>query len=186
MQRVKSAASLVAVCAVTSLCLPAPAVAQPRVPDTAMSAVEGAIGVFLPGDPLDTAVTVHGAYQYFFTPRTGVRGTLGWTNPNLMGTGASLRQVRAGVDLLYNWEGGQWHPFAGAGGGAYFLQRRVGGQATGPSGTQAGVNLLGGVEYFASRRVAIKGEAAYHWISQGDLPWSPSGLALTIGIKRYF
>jgi hypothetical protein len=186
MQRMKYVGIACGVGAIGLLMSAAPAVAQPRVPDTAMSALEGAVGVFLPGDPLDSAMTVQGGYQYFFTPRMGIRGTLGWTNPGFMGAGASLRQIRTGADLIYNWEGGQWHPFVGAGGGAYFLQRRVGGQAIGPSGTQGGVNLLGGVEYFATRRVAIKGEAAYHWISQGNLPWSPSGLALTIGVKRYF
>jgi hypothetical protein len=157
-----------------------------RVPNTAMSALEVSVGVFLPGDPLDTAFTVQGGYQYFFTPRVGLRGNLGWTNPSFMGTGSTMRQIRTGADLIYNWEGGRWHPFVGAGGGAYFLQPRAGGQSFGPSGTQGGVNLLGGVEHFVGPLFTIKGEAAYHWISQGNLPWSASGLALTVGVKRYF
>jgi opacity protein-like surface antigen len=183
MMRMRFSSLLVVVGSIALLAQPA--AAQPRVPDTGMSAFEGSFGALFPEDPLDTDLTLQGAYQYFFAPRTGLRTTLGWADPNFKGSGNSLRQVRVTLDLLYNWEGGRWHPFVGAGAGAYFIQHRVGGQAVGPSGTRPGLNVNGGVEYFMTRRVTLKGEAAYHIVSQGNLPWSPSGLALMVGLKRY-
>ena len=51
--------------------------------------------------------------------------------------------------------------------------------------------LLGGIEYFTSNTVSIKGEASYHLISNADGfagrgPRNPDGFKLTIGLKKYF
>jgi hypothetical protein len=47
--------------------------------------------------------------------------------------------------------------------------------------------LLGGIEYFTSRTVSIKGELRYHIVS--DIlngSFNPDGAAITIGLKKYF
>ena len=116
-----------------------------------------------------------------------MRGTLGWTNPNLDGPGdPGVRQTRLGLNFLYNWEEGVWHPFITAGFGAHFLQRHRDGESVGDSATEAAFNLGTGIESFTSRTVALKGEAIYHIL--GDAPGipDPSGLTLTIGLKKYF
>jgi opacity protein-like surface antigen len=98
---------------------------------------------------------------------------------------ASLRQIPLRVDANYNWERGKWHPFVGAGFGAYFVQVRNNGEAFGESETAPGFNLGGGIEYFTGRTVSIKGEARYHVI--GDVQGlSPSGMVFTGGLKKYF
>jgi hypothetical protein len=163
-----------------------PAAAQPRVPDAGMTGLSASFGWFLPGDDLDTAVTVGAALDHHLTPRMGMRVTFGYMNPNLTAVPGTLRQARITGDLTYNWEGGQWHPFVIAGAGAYILQRRAGGEAIGSRETRLGLNLGGGLEYFTARTVAIKGEALYHFVPRGDLPWSSSGLSLTLGLKTYF
>jgi len=160
--------------------------AQTNVPDTDMSAVSGNAGFYFPKDIFETGATLEGTYEYYFSPRVGIRTGLGWTDPNFEESGDSLRQIRWTVDLLYNWERGKWHPYVGAGFGAYFLQHKFSGRSTGDSETQPGLNIGGGVKYFTSRTLTVKGEAFYHAIAQGDLPWSPSGLALMGGIKKYF
>jgi opacity protein-like surface antigen len=162
------------------------AAAQPRVPDSGMTALSASFGWFLPGDDLDNAVTLGAALDHYLTPRAGVRATVGWVNPALTAASGTLRQIRLTGDLTYNWEGAQWHPFVVAGVGAYVHQRRVGGRAVGSRETRLGLNLGGGLEYFITRTVAIKGEALYHFVPRGDLPWTASGVALTLGLKTYF
>jgi hypothetical protein len=68
----------------------------------------------------------------------------------------------------------------------YFLQPKAGGQALGHSETQPGLNVEGGIEYFGTPYLSIKGEVGYHVVRDGDLPWDRSGLTVTIGLKRYF
>ena len=178
----------VAIIAVMAVMLAGSASAQPRVPDTDMSAVSGNAGLWLPkSNILETAGTVAGTYEYYFTPRVGLRTLLGWTEPDVEGTDDSIRQIRLTIDVLYNWEGGRVHPYVGAGFGAYFLRIKSDGRSVGDSETRPGFNLGAGVEYFTTRTVTIKGEAFYHAVSRGDdFPTSPSGLALMAGIKKYF
>jgi len=159
---------------------------QVRVPDRDMSAVTAEAGFFFPKEIFDTAAIVAGSYEFYLQPRTSIRGTLAWTDPNFERSGDSLRQIRLLFELVYNWERGKWHPFAAAGAGIYFLQHKFSGRSSGLSETKGGVNLGGGIEYFVHRTVVVKGEAGYSFVGQGDLPWSPSGFTLTGGIKKYF
>jgi len=110
---------------------------------------------------------------------------------------AALRRAASegeelGVDIIYNWEGGAVHPFVGAGLGVYLLQRRDSGDDIGDSEGKLGGVLLGGIEYFTSNTVSIKGEASYHLISNADGgfagrgPRNPDGFKLTVGLKKYF
>ena len=129
---------------------------------------------------------VEGFYEYYFTPRTSVRVGLGWANPEFdREEDDSLRYVRVATDVVHNWEGGAIHPFVGAGLGVYFLQLRDNGRNLGDSESKLGGTAFGGVEFFTSRRVSVKAEARYHLISDVD-SLNPDGLALTIGVKKYF
>lgn len=162
--------------------------AQVRVPDAGMAAVGGDVGFYLPGDDFNPAPTIAGSYEYYFTPRVSLRTSLGWTNPHFdFNDNDSLRQTRLTFAVLYNWERGKWHPFVGGGLGAYFLQYKSNGNSSGDGDRKLGVNAGGGIEYFTSRTVSLKGEAQAHFIGDDtDLPWSPSGIALLFGVKKYF
>ncbi|HSL21880.1 MAG TPA: outer membrane beta-barrel protein [Vicinamibacterales bacterium] len=163
-----------------------PAAAQPRVPDAEMWAFGGDFGVFLPTeDALDNTLDLQGFGEYYLTPRTGVRMGLGWADPSFGESDNSLRSVRLTIDVTYNWERGQTHPFAGIGLGVFFLQPKVNGNNVGESRNEAGFNLFGGLEYFTSRTVSVKGEARYQIVGSDDLV-DMHGLTLSVGLKKYF
>ena len=84
-------------------------------------------GVLFPGDRLEPALVVNGLLEYYVTPRTGVRGTVGWANPSFEGREEddTQRQIKLALDLLYNWEYGKVHPFVSGGGGVWFLQEQA-------------------------------------------------------------
>lgn len=166
---------------------PAGAIAQARVPDTEMWGIGGDLGLFVPKEgAFDNALELQGLAEYYFTPRTSVRTGFGWTEPSFEGReDDGLRVTRLTIDVLYNWEGGKIHPFVGAGLGAYFLRSVVNGESVGESRSKAGFNLGGGIEYFTSRTVTVKGEARYHIVNDDGVP-DASGLSLTIGLKKYF
>jgi opacity protein-like surface antigen len=170
--------------------VPAAAAAQGRVPTTDSGAVGGDVGIFLARDAdLNNGLALEGFYEYYFTPRVSVRTGLGWANPQYHDNrdpDASLRMIRVAVDLIHNWEGGNVHPFVGAGIGTYFLQRRNAGQNFGESETKLGGTLLGGVEIFTSPTLAIKAEGRYHIVPQAFGILDPDGFALTVGVKKYF
>jgi hypothetical protein len=172
---------------VLSLALPGAAAAQGRVPTTDSAAIGGEVGTFLPREEvLDSGLTFEGFYEYYFAPRTSVRLGMGWANPGFEGEGdENLRHVRIAGDLVYNWEGGGIHPFAGAGLGIYFLQFTDDGESIGDSETKFGGTLFGGAEFFNGRTFAIKAEARYHVVADfGN--FDPDGLSVTIGVKKYF
>ena len=161
--------------------------AQGRVPHQESTALGFDVGAFAPrSDQLDGTGLISVNYDYYVTPRVSLRSSFGWTNPEFETSGpGSLRQMPLRLDVNYNWEGGEWHPFVGAGLGAYFMQFRSNGQTIGDTETKFGVNLGGGVEYFFNRTVAFKGEGRYHAVPKVR-GVQPSGLALTAGLKTYF
>ena len=178
---------------IAGLMAPLPALAQTRhhaerQPAEGSIAVEGGIGFFVPQDSaFGTALDLEGHGDFYLTSRLGVRFGVDWTDPSFHRESSdSLRQVRFGGDVIYNWEGGKWHPFVGAGAGAYFLQFKDNGESLGESETKPGFNLGGGVEYFTGRTVSLKGEARYHVIGKTRGGQDPSGLVFTGGIKKYW
>jgi opacity protein-like surface antigen len=177
---------IAAACVLASTLSAAPARAQ--TPDTGMVAVSGEFGFFLPNDDFDTTLTLAGAFEYYLTPRFGLRTKLGWADPTFSfdDDDDSLRQTRLTFEALYNWEGGAWHPYIGAGAGVYFLQLTDSGDAVGDGDATPGFVATGGVEYFTSNTWSLKGELQYHVIDRGDFTWSPSGLSVTFGVKKYF
>jgi hypothetical protein len=102
--------------------------AQPRVPDSGMGAVSGNVGVIFPKDPFETDLALSGAFDYYVTPRVSVRPSVMWAEPDVEDHDESLRRFGLLVDVIYNWERGKWHPFVGAGIGAYFFQPKAGGE----------------------------------------------------------
>lgn len=166
---------------------PALASAQARMPHKDAAAVGGEVGIFFPREEVLTkGLALEGFYEYYLTARDSVRVGAGWLNPKFdTESSDSLRQIRIGVDVVHNWEGGAVHPFVGAGLGTYFLQFRDNGANVGDSETKLGGTVFGGVEYFTSDTFSIKGEARYHIVSKVN-DFNPSGLSLTIGVKSYF
>jgi outer membrane protein W len=172
---------------VFSVSLPVLAAAQARVPNAESTALGVDVGMLVPRtDLLETSSLINVNYEYYVTPRVSVRSSFGWTNPEFEATGVdTLRQMPLRMDLQYNWERGEWHPFVGAGIGAYFMRLRNNGQSFGDTETKFGANFNGGIEYFFNRSVAFKGEARYQAV-QSAFGVQPSGLAFTGGLKTYF
>ena len=167
--------------------IPPSAFAQERVPYAGSMATGFDVGIFVPrSDELSNSLALNGTYEFYFTPRISVRAGLGWANPGFsVGAIDSLMQVPLTIDGLYNWEGGRWHPFVGAGLGIHFLRFSSDLPSADNTDTRLGFNIGGGVEYFLNRTVAVKGEGRYHAIedARGE---EPSGTAVTIGLKTYF
>lgn len=169
------------------LAVPSVAIAQRRVPATDSAAVGGDVGLFLPRDAaLTTGPTLEGFYEYYLTPRNSLRVGAGWANPKLDREDSdSLRHIRIAVDTVYNWERGAVHPFVGAGIGVYFLQFKDNGESVGDSESKLGGTLFGGAEFFTSPTMSVKAEARYHLVKDA-FGMNPDGLALTVGVKKYF
>jgi opacity protein-like surface antigen len=160
---------------------------EQRVPEAGSFAAGVSVGVLVPvSDELSTGALASGHYEYYETPRHSVRTAIGRTNPSIaIGAVDSLMQTPLQIDANYNWEGGRWHPFVGAGVGVYFLQFRSDPMASDNRETRFGFNTGGGIEYFVTRRLALKGEGRYHAVPdvRGE---EPSGTALTLGLKTFF
>jgi opacity protein-like surface antigen len=167
---------------------PGAAVAQERAPHAGSTAAGIDVGAFIPAnDQLDNALIINALLEYYLTPRVSLRTNFGLTDPGFAHESSdSLRQIPLRLDVNYNWERGKWHPFVGAGVGAYFLQVKDNGQAFGESDTEPGFNLGGGIEYFTSRTVSLKGEARYHVIGNTRGGQDPSGMVFTGGLKKYW
>lgn len=170
--------------------LPSMVQAQGLTPHADSAAVGVDVGLFRPSDDeLKPALSLDGFYEYYFTARTSLRLGLGWTNPEFdRDNNTSIRHIRVGGDVIYNWEGNAIHPFVGAGLGLYIMEPRNNGNKLADSESKLGGVLLGGVEFFTGDTVSIKGEASYHLISNTDNfgPANPDGLKLSIGVKKYF
>ncbi len=166
--------------------LPSVALAQ-RVPATDSGAIGGEVGLFIPrSDALSPGPTLEGFYEYYFSPRQSVRLGLGWARPKYDADERwKLRYLRVPIDIVYNWERGAVHPFVGAGLGIYFLQDTFDGENRGDSETKLGGTLFGGVELFTTRTAAVKIEGRYHAVSDVR-GLDPDGLALSVGLKKYF
>ncbi len=158
-----------------------------QVPAMGMWAVGADLGAFIPRDEIDdNTLDLQGFGEYYLTPRVGLRIGAGLASPSVgRGGDDSVRMTRVTFDVTYNWERGTTHPFVGAGLGAFFLQPRDNDESVGDSQNEAGFNLFGGLEYFTSRTVSLKGEARYQIVGSDVLP-DPHGLTLSIGLKKYF
>jgi hypothetical protein len=161
--------------------------ASAQTPDEGMLAAGIDIGAFFPDDAFESAVTVDGFGEWYFTPRLSGRFMLAWTDPGVSNrTEDHFRQFKLLFNGVYNWEMGVWHPFVTAGAGAYFV-RLILDERPDPEGeTRGGLNVGGGIEYFATALTTLKGELRWDIVS--DPPGLPdaTGMTLTFGVKRYF
>ena len=145
-------------------------------------------GFFAPAeDDLDLTPNVGGFFEYYFTPRLSVRPGVAFLDQgfDIGDPDDSVRQVRIGADLIYNWERGEWHPFAGGGLSIHSLRLKDNGQAFGDTEQQLGVSGLGGVEYFFGRRTSLKFEGRVQFVDDA-FGLGAGGVSGTAGVKWYF
>ena len=173
-----------------------PASAQPRtrarVPNSNSWAIGGSLGAGLPSDPsLDKGLDVAGDIEGYLTPRVSIRGQLGATWWDITGrhfTG-TIKPLYLDGNIVYNWEGGAWHPYVTGGIGMYRYAATESGAAD-ASDTKAGVNIGGGIEYFFARDATVTGEALYHKVGAFATPLTVftdgSFWTISIGVKKYF
>jgi hypothetical protein len=170
------------------LILPTSALAQSRVPAEGSMAAGAEAGFFAPAeDDLDLTPVVGGFFEYYFSPRLSIRPGIALldTGFDIGDPDDSVRQVRFGADLIYNWERGEWHPFAGGGLSIHSLRLKDNGHAFGDSEQQLGVSGLGGVEYFFRRRTSLKFEGRVQFVDDA-FGFGASGVSGTAGVKWYF
>ena len=113
-----------------------------RQPHTGSEAVGFEVGAFVPNDDqFNSDLLVNGLFEYYVRPRVSLRTEFGLTDPGHTREPVHLlRQVPLRLDVNYNWEGGVWHPFVGAGIGAYFLRNKDNGVPFGNTFTEPGIN----------------------------------------------
>ncbi len=169
---------------VLAMAAPAVATAQ-RVPDYGTVAAGAEGGLFFPDNEFEVSPIFGGLFEYYVSPRVGLRGSLLFAAPDFeRGTDDELRQARLGFDVIYNWEYGKWHPFAGGGIGFHLLDLKENGRSL-RDDTEVGLSVLGGAEYFFDRRTTFKIEGRFQFVD--DVLFSdPSGFAATFGVKWYF
>lgn len=167
----------------------APVFAQ-RTPSKGMAAVTAAIGAGKPNDnSLDNGFDLAISLDGYLTSRVSVRGQLGasWWDVQNRGFAGTVKPVRFDGNLVYNWEGGVWHPFVTAGPGVYSFKSTTGGRDG--RDTHIGANFGGGLEYFFRRRTTITAEALYHAVPSFDTAFATfdgSYWTIDIGLKGYF
>jgi len=166
--------------------------AQRRVPVAGMWALGGSIGGGVPSDPsLNNGLELAGNVESYLTPRVSIRGQLGGAWSDIVGRhfNGTVNPVFVDANVVYNWEGGAWHPFVTGGVGIYHYRSSENG-AGDATDTKPGVNLGGGMEYFYSRRGTITFETLYHAVSEVNTPLATftQGQFWTfgVGLKRYF
>jgi len=171
-----------------------PAFAQGRspVPNQGMWAIGGSIGGGAPSDPsLSGGIDVAGNIERYLTPRISIRGQLGgeWSDIVNRGFTGTVSPVFVDGNVVYNWEGGVWHPFVTGGLGVY-RYRSFENLAPSSSDTMLGLNVGGGIEYFTNRRVTVTGEVLFHDVDQVATPLTTFNQGrfwtATVGLKRYF
>ena len=166
-----------------------PALAQEKLqPHAGSVAIGGNIGFWIPDEHFNFSFTPDGLVEIYVTHNLSVRGLVGWTRTDFVDGGRSLDQWRGLLSLGWNWETGLWHPFILGGIGTVSVQYTVGdGDPVGSRIQQRTFHGGAGMEYFAKPKVTFKFEVRYDWSRPiPDIEASPSGLALTVGIKKYF
>jgi len=170
-----------------------PAAAQRRgpVPDTGMWAVGGSVGGGMPTDPsLAGGFDLAGNIEGYVTPRLSIRGQLGgaWNDVINRGFSGTLSPMFLDGNLVYNFEGGVWHPYVTGGVGMY--RYRFENAVRSGTDTTAGFDVGGGIEYFTNRRLTVTGEFLFHDTGQVQTPVTTfdrgNFWTMTVGLKRYF
>ena len=178
--------TMVTIAATLFAAYPAVGAAQSRVPAAGSMAAGGEAGIFLPDEAFEPSPIIGGFFEYYPTARLSLRPSVTFLDPGFdREPDDSLRQTRIGFDVIYNWERGRWHPYAGGGVSVHALQLRDNGRALGDDSNQLGIGGLGGAEYFVNRRNALKFEGRVQFVDD-VFGVDPSGFAATVGFKHYF
>ena len=145
-------------------------------------------GVFFPDEAFESALTLDGYGEFYLTPRISVRGMLAWTNPGIDSrTGDHFRQVKLLFGGNYHWVYKSLRPFAGGGAGAHFVSLKIDDGLEDPEGeTRGGIYFGGGSDIILNEESAIKVEFRWDLISHPPGLPDASGMALTVGYKRFF
>jgi len=168
-----------------------PAVAQSPVPNTDMMAVGFTAGASVPNDDaLDHGAEVGVQIERYLSPRVSIRGKFSGAWTDILGrqfTG-TIHPIAIEGNLVHNWEGGAWHPYATAGVGFYHYSFTEAGLDS--SDNKIGVNLGGGAEYFFTRRDTLLGEALVRLVPgrthsvRSD--YETGYWSVMLGYKKYF
>ena len=151
-----------------------PASAQSMRPAANTVAVGGNVGFLAPDNgPADgpqalqaTTGSADVFVEYYYTPRVSLRAMYGWASPQFEAApDQSLRRQHVNVNALVNWDLGRLRPFAGVGGGTYFLSRHEAGRRAGSSVTKPGGVLGWGAEYLL-RTFALRSEMNVHILGE--------------------
>jgi len=180
--------------------LASPAAAQQRrraaaprpVPDRGMNAVGVQIGAGMPADvALKNGIDLTGTLEHYFSQRVSFRGAVSGAWFDIFGHSfdGTVSPVALDGNVVYNWEGGAWHPYVTGGLGLYHYRFTEAGLAS--TQNKLGIDLGGGVEYFFTRRDTLLGEALVHVIPGDDLSGTRAGYqagcwSLSGGYKKYF
>ena len=176
---------------VLSIAVAAPALAQGPVPNSGMGAIGLSFGAAMPSDDnLENGWFMAASGEWYATPRVSIRGQLGGAFHDVTGGGldGKVSPMHLTGNVIYNWERGKWHPYAGGGIGWYRF--RFGEGDNRPTDDKVGVNLGGGVEYFFTRQDTISGDITFH-VVPGEVDsfiWTYKARYWTLsgGYKRYF
>jgi hypothetical protein len=163
-----------------------------RAPAQGMWAVGGSVGVSAPNDAsLGSGFDLAGNIEGYLTSRVSVRAQVSGSRWDIVGrhfTGTVSPFVVDG-NIVYNWEGGKWHPFVTGGIGLYHFGSHIDPSLSGGD-TNFGGDFGGGIEYFFTRRSTITGEGLYHAVGAFNTPVttfnSGSFWTFTAGLKHYF
>jgi len=168
------------------------AAAPRRVPDTGMTAVGVQIGAALPNDvALKNGIDLTGTLEHYLSPRTSVRAAVSGAWLDIFGhsfTG-TVKPVAVNGNLVYNWEGGAWHPYVTGGIGWYHY--RFNENALDSAANKFGIDFGGGAEYFLTRHDTFLGELLVHVVPGDDVigslaTYQSSYWTLSGGYKKYF
>ncbi len=151
-----------------------------------MAGIGASVGAALPTeDNLENGLELAGNIEGYLTPRVSIRGQLGTAWLDFLGGNATARPLFVDGNIVYNWEGREWHPYVTVGLG-YYRYRMKDSSATDSS---AGVDLGAGFEYFFTRRSTLTAELLYHNVGEVIAPplriSDGSFWTFAIGAKTY-
>ena len=151
-----------------------------------MGAIGVSIGAALPTESnLENGLALAGNLEGYVTRRVSIRAQVGTAWLDFTGASATARPFFLDGNIVYNWEGGQWHPYV-TGGVGYYRYHVKNGSATDGN---AGFDFGAGFEYFFTRRATLTAEVLYHKVGEVVAPplVVPDGSFWTfaIGAKPY-
>ena len=158
-----------------------------------MAGIGVSVGASVPSEAsFDNGLEIAGNIEGYLTPRVSVRGQVAWTSWDIVGRGftGSVKPLIIDGNVVYNWEGGAWHPYVTGGVGLYHYAFDINGLGGDPHDNKAGADLGGGIEGFLTRHTTLTGEVLYHAVQTPAV--SPIATfesrfwSLRAGLKHYF